>query len=34
MTAQMDLQGRKMQSMLDDQMARLESFLSKRGRHE
>ena len=34
MTAQMDLQGRKMQSMLDDQMARLESFLAKRGRHE
>ena len=33
MTAQMDLQGRKMQSMLDD-LSKLEAILSKRSRHE
>lgn len=34
MTAQMDMQGRKMQTMLDDQMIRMEALLSKRSRHE
>ena len=34
MSAQMDMQGRKMQNMLDDQMSRMEALLSKRSRHE
>ena len=34
MTAQMDLQGRRMQSMFDDQMSKLEAILAKKSRHE
>ena len=34
MTAQMDLQGRRMQSMFDDQMNKLEAILAKKSRHE
>ena len=34
MSAQMDLQGKQMKSMLDDQMSKLEAILSKRSRHE
>ena len=34
MSAQMDLQGRRMQSMFDDQMSKLEAILAKKGRYE
>ena len=34
MSAQMDMQGRKMQNMFDDQLSRMEALLSKRIRHE
>ena len=34
MSAQMDLQGRRMQSMFDDQMNKLEAILAKKGRYE